>query len=372
MQTKRCKNFLTFAMILAMFFVTACSGNPEKNAQSNTQTGMQETKKPGGTVTVYGWSGDWDLWFKNWGAVFEKETGIKVQYVSGDGLAMMSRVVAEKDKPRADLLLSSASYLYQLKNMGLLEKVPWDKVVNAADVDSRFKDDSVAIFGYDVYHLAYNPKKLKAEEVPKTWSDLANPKWKGRILLRDPGSDLTAWVWMALADQYGKDKAFQITREMFGNAKSYASSAGQLVQALAAGEVDVAPASIGHIMLAVKQAGGNVSSAMPDRPILMLNGLGIIKNSPNPEGAVKFLDFFLGTYVQEFIMNKAGTSIAVNSTVKLTNEDLVKIGLGGIAIPDVLKIAYLPDWNYWSELQGDKTRLAILSAEIADQVKSSD
>lgn len=369
MRNPKRKASVLLSVLLSMILTTACSGNAGKTGPNNDNATAQP-KTAGGKLVVYGWSGDWDLWFQEWGARFKQETGIEVQYVSGGGLEMLSRVIAEKDSPRADLLLSSGSYLYQLDNMGLLSPIPWDQVQNAADVDDRFKTESVAVFGYDVYHLAYNPNHVSDSEVPASWADLTKPEWKGRIIQRDPGSDLTAWVWMALADQYGEEKATETIVKMFENATSYASSVGTVVQELASGEVDVAPASIGHIMLAVQQAGGNVRSGMPDRPILMYNGLGIIKNGPNQEAAVKFIDFFLGTYIQDFIMNKAGTSVAVNSKVKLTNTDLVDIGLGGISLDEVLAMAYTPDFAYWSEtVDGDQTRLSALCAKLAEAIK---
>lgn len=322
------------------------------------------------TVTVYGWSGDWDLWFAQWGEKFKQDTGITVQYVSGGGLEMYSRVLAEKEAPKADLLLSSASYLFQAKNLGALRSIPWDSLQNAKDVDARFKFDAVAVIGYDIYHMAYSTTAIAAGDAPKKWADLANPKWKGRVIQRTPASDLTAWIWMALAKTEGEDMAWQTVLAMFKNSSTWVNSSGEMVQALALGEGDLAPASIGHVMLAVKQAGAPIASAMPETPILMLNGLGLVKNSPNPEGAAKFLDFFLGQYVQDFIMNKAGTSIAVNNTVDLTNKDLVKVGLGGMPIDQVLDIAFLPDWTHWTETVADgQTRLGELSAEIDKRVK---
>ncbi|AKH99692.1 ABC-type Fe3+ transport system, periplasmic component [Hoeflea sp. IMCC20628] len=322
------------------------------------------------TVTIYGWSGDWDLWFSEWGDKFTDETGIKVQYVSGGGLEMYSRVLAEKDAPKADLLLSSASYLFQANNLGVLGNIAWDGMANAKDVDARFKFDSVGVFGYDIYHIAYNTSVVDVADAPKSWADLADPKWKDRVIQRTPASDLSAWIWMAIAANEGEDKAWETVLAMYENSSTWVSSSGEMVQSLALGEGDLGPASIGHIMLAANQAGAPIASAMPESPVLMLNGLGMIKDGPNAEGAAKFLDFFLGTYVQDFIMNKAGTSIAVNNAVELTNNDLVEIGLGGMTVSEVLEISYLPDWSHWTESVGeDKTRLGELSNEIDKRVK---
>lgn len=328
---------------------------------------------PAATLTVYGWSGDWDLWFQEWGAVFERQTGIKIRYVSGGGLEMFSRVVNERNSPRGDILLSSASYLFQAQNMGLLDPIDWSKVRSAAVVDGRFKFPYVAVFGFDIYELAYNYERVPESMKPTAWEDLADPRWAGKLLMRSPGSDLMAWIWMALEQRYGEEKAWEYMMAMFRNAKLWAATVGEVVQALSLGEAVVGPASIGHIMLATKQAGGTVKGSVPERdPILMLNGLAIIKNGPNRKQAEKFIDFFLDTYVQDFIMNRVGTSLAVNRTVKLANEDLVRIGLGGTPVEEVLKRAYLPDWTDWTQVDASgRTKLGKLSAELDIRAKNS-
>ncbi|MEM3434264.1 MAG: extracellular solute-binding protein [Candidatus Methanomethyliaceae archaeon] len=320
-------------------------------------------------VVVYGWAGDWDLWFKEWGATFEAETGIKVLYMSGSGLEMYSRVIAEKDNPRADLLLSSAAYLFQLANMGLFEVLPYSKLVNAANVDERFKYERVVIWGWDLYMIGYNTERVSPEDIPTKWQDLANPKFKGRLIVRPPASDLTAWIWIPLADKYGEDVAWAVTLGMFNNAVLWAPSTGDLVSALVGGEGDVAPASFGHIMLARYLWGAPIAPSLPDYPVVMLNGFGLIKGAPHPDAAVKFLDFFLGEYVQDYIMNKLGTSISVNQVVKLNNPQLTEL-MQGKSPQEILQQAYFIDWPYWTEFVGDqRTRIGLLAAEIERRVK---
>jgi ABC-type Fe3+ transport system substrate-binding protein len=249
--------------------------------------------------------------------------------------------------------------------------IPWDQISNAAYVDDKFKFPSVSVFGYDIFQLAYNYKAVDAANVPKNWKDLAGPEWAGRVMMRSPQADLTAWIWFALNEEYGEEKAWEYLLGMFKNSKVWAGTVGEVVQGLSMGEVVVAPASIGHVMLSVQQAGGTIASSVPEiNPVLMLNGLSLIKNGPNPEGAVAFINFFLDTYVQDFIMNIAGTSVAVNNRVELTNQDLVKVGLGGVSLEEVLERAFTPDWLYWTFVEENgNTRLGNLSLEIEARVR---
>ncbi|HHW15717.1 MAG TPA: extracellular solute-binding protein, partial [Firmicutes bacterium] len=320
----------------------------------------------------YGWAGDWDIWFDTWGKQFEKETGIKLRYVSGGGLEMYAKIISEANAPKADVFLSSAGYLYQLSNKNLLEPINWKQISNAVNVDSRFKDQDVAVFGYDIYQIGYNTDFIKKQDVPKKWIDLANPKFRGKIIMRLPNSDLTAWIWFALKRSYGEEAAWKYLMDIYKNSSKWAGTPGDLVQGLASGEAWAGGASIGHVMLGRFQAGGPVASSVPeDGAIIMLNGLGIVKGAPHKAEAEKFIDFFLGKYVQNFIMNEKGTSLAVNRTVKLTNKNVEAVGLGGLDIDKVLERAFVPEWKYWTGLSedGKRTRLEILLNEIDLRVK---
>jgi len=128
---------------------------------------------------------------------------------------------------------------------------------------------------------------------------------------------------------------------------------------------------MGSVMVAVQQAGGNVKSVIPEEGSwLMLNTIAIIKNCPHKDAAVKFVNWYLSEYAQNYIMNNIGISIAVNNNVKLNNEAIKEIGLSGHSVDEIVKTAYVPDWAYWIEkVEGDKTRLELRIDELEKKVK---
>ena len=86
-----------------------------------------------------------------------------------------------------------------------------------------------------------------------------------------------------------------------------------------------------------QQAGAAVKTIVPSESIfLMLNSIGIMKDAPNPAGALAFLKFFLSDDMQNIIMNQLGISVAVDSNVKVTNTTLAD-GLGGKTPAEVLQ-----------------------------------
>lgn len=358
------------AGIMAIFAIGAlllsgCGNNAKSGGpQAQQNSGSQE-------VVVYGWSGQWDLWFAEWGKEFEKETGIKLKYVSGGTSEIYQKALTEASsgKPTADLFMGGAGYLHQLNSKGLLESIPWDQIPNGADVDQRFKNKNIAFWGYDVYQIGYNTDFLKGNDVPKKWIDLANPKLQDKVVMRTPGSELTSYIYFALERQEGPDKAMEDLLKIFKNSKVWAATPGDLERTLSSGEAWVGEAAMGQVMLSNKSS-GKIAAALPeDGAVLMLNGLGILKGAPHKEAAAKFVNFFLSTNVQNFIMNDKGVNLAVNSKVTLTNDKIQSVGLGGHSVDEVLKVAFIPDWEKWTAPQGDKTKFDLLLADFDKRVK---
>lgn len=322
-------------------------------------------------VVVYGWAGNWDLWFDDWAKEFKNETGIEVKYMSGSGVQMYQRILAEKDNPKADVFLNLPSLNYLLASKGLLEDIPWDKMSSSKNINDKFKSKNVAIWGYDLHLIAYNRDYIKKEDAPKKWIDLIDSKYKNKLVLTEPNSETTLRAWMVMEDKYGEEKAWEYLLGFYDNVAKTTNTPGDMERAIATGEAPIGPMSMGNLMVATQQAGGNIQSVPPeDGAWLMVNSIAIIKNGPNKDAAVKFINWYLSEYAQDDIMNNLGISIAVNSNVKLTNEAIIEIGLAGHSVDEIMETAYVPDWEYWTEkVEGDKTRLELLIDELEKRVK---
>jgi ABC-type Fe3+ transport system substrate-binding protein len=355
------------AVLCAMSVVAlaACGSSGGSGSGGSASTAA----KAGGSITVYGWSGDWDLWFKTWGAKFKAETGITLNYISGPGTTMRQRIAAEH-AGKSDIFVGTPSDNYTLAQQGLLANIPWNKLPDDSAIDSKFKAPQVGIWGYDMELIAYNTKYLKASQAPTSWAALATPKWKGKLGLNDPTQEGSTRSTLVMIKKYGKQKALSLLGQMYRNAKLTYSTPGAEESALASGSTQVEDTSMGSVMVMLQQAGASIKTVVPSEgAFLMLNSISIMKHAPNPAGALAFVKFFYSDYMQNIIMNQLGISIAVDSHVKVTSKTLSE-GLGGKTPAEVLQTAYVPDWGALVKTNSSgQSQLADLYSEIAQVAK---
>ena len=99
-------------------------------------------------------------------------------------------------------MVADPSYYLKLQEQGLL--LPYKSKEDANVISEKDKDGNWYGVRISNMIIAYNSNKLKAEEAPKNWTDLTDPKWKGKIAMPNPMLSGTAYVAVgALADKYG-------------------------------------------------------------------------------------------------------------------------------------------------------------------------
>jgi ABC-type Fe3+ transport system substrate-binding protein len=353
-----------FGAVLCALSIVALAGCGSSGGGGSAKTAA----KAGGSITVYGWTGDWDLWFKTWGAKFKSETGITLHYLSGPGTTMRQRIVAEKAS-KSDIFIGTPSDNYTLAQQGMLANIPWGKLPDNSAIDPKFKAPQVGIWGYDMELIAYNTKYLSPSQAPTSWADLANPKWKGKLGLNDPTQEGATRAILVMEKKYGKQRAFSMLHQMYQNAKLTYNTPGAEESALASGSSEIEDTSMGSVMVMVKQAGASIKTVVPSEgAFLMLNSISIMKNAPNPAGALAFVKFYFSDYMQNVIMNQLGISIAVDSNVKVANKSLAE-GLGGKTPAEVLQNAYVPDWA--ALVKPDSSGQSALTTLYADVAKAA-
>ncbi|MGI9863072.1 extracellular solute-binding protein [Moorella naiadis] len=355
--------YLVLLLIVAVLMIQGCS-KPASIPQNGT--GESQGSKE---LIVYGWAGDWDLWFQKWAEEFKKETGVTIKYISGPGTQMRQRIITE-NAAKSDIFISTPSDAFTLAGEGMLADIPWDQIPASKDVDKRFKYPQVGIWGYDLHLIAYNTNLVKAGEAPQKWADFADPKWKGKLALSDPTDETATRHLLVMQKAYGTEKAWDLITKQYQNTVKLFNTPGDMERTIATGEAAIAAESLGQVMVATQQAGGKVAAVVPEEgAFLMLNSISIMKNAPHKDAAVKFVNFYLDKYAQNDIMNNLGISIATNSTVELKNDKL-KAALGDKTIDEVLEKAYVPDWAYWIGKDANgKTRLANLQTELEARIK---
>ena len=233
------------------------------------------------------------------GKGFEKKTGIKVSTVRlGTGEAM-KRIQAEKDRPLCDVFWSGdLAVLDAAKEFFMPYRSPQAKVLPAGYID---KTDRWTSTNTHVMIIMINKSQVKEADRPKTWKDLLDPKWKGKVVMANPEKSGSAYAQVyGLYKLYGWDGL----KQLINNAKVLDSSS-LIYKGVAAGEY---PLGITMEYAAHRYIVGgdkNVGIIYPaDGAFVAPEAAGIVKNCPNPEEAKKFIDYLLSKPVVDEIFAK--------------------------------------------------------------------
>jgi putative spermidine/putrescine transport system substrate-binding protein len=117
---------------------------------------------------------------------FEKQTGAKVVVVPGTSSDILAKAQANKDRPQMHVMFLDDGIMYRAIGMGLCEKQRSSAALDGLYPAARFKGDMATGVSLGMTGLAYN-KKMFAEKgwpAPTSWMDLADPKYKGKVVFQ--------------------------------------------------------------------------------------------------------------------------------------------------------------------------------------------
>lgn len=266
---------------------------------------------------------------------FQEKTGITVNLVGGGTGELIARIKAESANPLGDVLWGGFvdGYAVVDEYFESYKSTEYDHLIDEA------KSPNNTWYGFNIEPMViiYNPKLVKPEEAPKSWEDLADPKWKGKIAHADPvksGSSFTAVVNMILSKGKGEE-GFAFLKRFVDNldGKLIGSSSGTF-KGVADGEYSV---GITYEQGALKyiESGADLAVVYPsDGNTLLTTGLAIVKGAKNKENAQKFVDFVLGKEVQSQIGSIYRRPVRT---------DLPEVA-GMKPLSELVKIEYDMDW----------------------------
>ena len=142
----------------------------------------------------------------------------------------------------------------------------------------------------NIFTCAYNTKLVKKEELPKTYQDLLDPKWKGKLSVEADDSDWLAETVMKMGEEKGLALFREIARK---NAVSVRKGHTLLSNLVASGEVPMALTVYNYKIEQMKNSGAPVDWFALDPTIARPNANGVARNAPHPHAALLFQDFEL-------------------------------------------------------------------------------
>jgi iron(III) transport system substrate-binding protein len=255
--------------------------------------------KKEGTVSVYTSANVEDMAVLT--AAFEKAYGVKVRVWRGSSENVVQRGVTEARGGRydSDVFETGGSAMESLHREKLLQKV---KPPAAADLNPAALTTHGEWTGtrYNVFVAAYNTKLVKKDELPKSYDDLLDPKWKGKLGIEADDSD---WFG-AVIDQLGEARGLKLFRDIVAaNGISVRKGHTLLANLIISGEVPLALTTYAYRVLQLKDSGAPVDWFTIPPTIARFEGAGVARRAPHPNAAILFFDFML-TDAQELLRNR--------------------------------------------------------------------
>ena len=246
---------------------------------------------------------------------FTSETGIKVNVVSGKDKALQKRIKEEGINSKADLYITAdAGRLGSFDKDGMFQKTTSSFIKQK--VPETLRSDNWTGIAKRARIIFYSKDRVSDEEIKDLrYEDLANDIWKNRIVIRKSDNIYNQSLIASLIQNNGKNKIQSWLKNFVSNfARSPKGNDRAQILAVAAGEADLAIANTYYYALMLsgqkgkeqKEAAKKVTPYFPNQndrgTHINISGVGILKNSPNPENALKLIEFLLTEDAQKHIV----------------------------------------------------------------------
>ena len=236
------------------------------------------------------------------GDAFEKKYGVKVIPWRSGSEAIVNRTIQEARANRftVDVIETNGPELESIHRENLLQaiKSPYlaDLIAPAILPHGEWMGTRL-----NVFVQSYNTRQVKKQDLPKTWEELANPKWKGKIGIEQEDSDWLAGIFSDLGDARARKVFKDIVTT---NGMSVRKGHTLLAQLVVSGEVPLALTVYNYKAEQLKSQGAPIDWFVIGKAPARANGVGVAARAPHPHAAVLFYDFEIGEEGQRILVKR--------------------------------------------------------------------
>ncbi len=279
-------------------------------------------------------------------AEFTKQTGIKINRLEAREDELLQRMKAEGDKSPADVMITvDAGRLYRAQSMDLLQ--PANSAMLDKLIPAHLREPSGLWFGFSkrARILVVNKARV-APGALSSYEDLADPKWKGKVLIRSSTNVYNQSLVGAMIASQGEEKTEAWAKGVVANfARAPKGGDTDQIKAVAAGEGDIALSNtyyFARLLASSKPEDKEIVSKLAvifpnqnDRGThVNISGAGVAKYAPNKANAVKFLEYLASAEAQGYFAR------------------------GNYEFPVIGGVALHPVIQRWAEFKEDKVNAA--------------
>ena len=237
----------------------------------------------------------------------EKFPGIQVRVERTGAERVFQRIAQEyaSNIHAVDLANSSdAAHFIVWKNKGMLESFVPEDVAKFYPAAHKDPDGAFASFRVWLCIIAYNTNLVKKEDAPKSFADLLDPKWKGKLVKAHPSYSGTI---MTATYQMQRDLGWGYFEKLAKQSVMQVQSSADPPKRLALGERAVMADGNEYNIFQIKEKGGPVEPiyATEGSP-LIVGPTGMFKAAPNPNAARLFTAWSFTPECQQLIIDIGG------------------------------------------------------------------
>lgn len=266
---------------------TPTQGGKAKNQASSLDTLYQQAKAEG---SVSFWGPENVPYINQLGAAFNKTyPGIKVKPFEITSTDMVPKMIAaaQAGQTTTDIAEGSLSTIQPLVQHNLLAQYQnWSKLLKLPQ--GAILENGAALAWYNnLQPIAFNTNLVSAQDAPKTWNDLLDPKWKGKILVES-----RAMAFSVLGMSWGDAKMTAYLKKLKGQDLKFVSGGTTVLQELAAGTGAIAVGAYAYDIDNYRdQKKAPVDWNAPDPVGASQFVLFSVANAPHPAAAQLFMDW---------------------------------------------------------------------------------
>jgi iron(III) transport system substrate-binding protein len=247
---------------------------------------------------------------------FERKYGVKVRVwrAGNDDILQRAQIENRAGRYDSDLFETDAIVLEGLKRENLLQ--PVTSPVFADLMPQAVKPGAWIGTRLSIITGAYNTNMVSAEDAPRNYDDLLDPKWKGKLGIEAGAADWFSTVVKSL----GEDEGLKLFRAIIArNGASVRKGNVLMANLVATGEVPVTLTTYLYRVNQLKRAGAPIEAFQLPPTVARVNGVGLSAHAPHPHAALLFFDFLLTDAQMIF---SAREIFPTNETVRRLTDEL--------------------------------------------------
>lgn len=302
-----------FISISTAALVVACNQTKSNQSQTEQQpkaveassTTQSKQTTQGGDVNVYSsrhYNTDEQLYDG-----FTEKTGIKVNLIEGKDDELIERITSEGANSPADILITvDAGRLWRADQAGIF--APVESQILTEKIPENLRHPQNLWFGYSkrARVIMYNKNNVDPAQL-STYEDLADPKWKGKVVVRSSSNIYNQSLVAGMIEVKGEQATEEWIKGLVANfATPPEGNDTSKIEAIAAGMADLTLANTYYLARYAddKEIFDNVGVFFPNQndrgTHVNISGAGMLKSAPHQEQAIAFLEYLASPEAQEF------------------------------------------------------------------------